>query len=191
MVDYVTRARGRRLAEVPVGFMVRRGLDRRQLRLRWRGERGGIVPPQGRARVDDRQGWSAPRSAGGRDAREDREATPGAHYRTLEAAHGVSHYTRIDAPATSAQKKRLSSVDGSALTATSIAGEEITGRLTTSPEGKAPFGGIKVETKSGWFAARPSGTEEIYKVYAESFAGEDHLKSLVAEARAMVDRAIG
>ncbi len=111
---------------------------------------------------------------------------PGEHYRELTAAFGTPYYTRIDAAATPEQKARLGKLSPEAVTASTLAGEQITGKLTKAPGNNAPIGGLKVMTANGWFAARPSGTENIYKIYAESFKDERHLKAIVAEAQQIV-----
>jgi phosphoglucomutase len=116
---------------------------------------------------------------------------PGEHYRELTAAFGTSHYTRIDAAATSEQKARLAKLSPNAVTAVTLAGDPITSKLTTAPGNNASIGGLKVVTASGWFAARPSGTENIYKVYAESFKDERHLQAIVAEAQEIVRHSLG
>ncbi|MCL2735444.1 MAG: phosphoglucomutase (alpha-D-glucose-1,6-bisphosphate-dependent) [Propionibacteriaceae bacterium] len=116
---------------------------------------------------------------------------PSAHYREIEAQFGVSSYARVDAPATREQKARLSRLSPADVTATSVAGEPVTAVMTTAPGNGAPIGGLKVATQNSWFAARPSGTENIYKIYAESFMGADHLAQVQAEAREVVDRALG
>ena len=109
---------------------------------------------------------------------------PGEHYRELTAEFGTPYYTRIDAPATPAQKARLAKLSPETVKASTLAGEPIIAKLTRAPGNGAPIGGLKVVTASGWFAARPSGTENIYKIYAESFGGQAHLDAIVAEARA-------
>ena len=116
---------------------------------------------------------------------------PSVHYRDLESRFGVSSYARADAPATREQKARLSHLSPADVTATDLAGEPITAILTNAPGNGAPIGGLKVTTENAWFAARPSGTENIYKIYAESFNGPDHLAQVQNEARAVVDRALG
>jgi phosphoglucomutase len=116
---------------------------------------------------------------------------PGEHYRELAAEFGASHYTRIDAPATPEQKARLRTLSPEAVREETLAGEPITAKLTQAPGNGAAIDGLKVVTASGWFAARPSGTENIYKIYAESFRGAEHLDALVSEAQALVDAAIG
>jgi phosphoglucomutase len=122
-------------------------------------------------------------------ARTDKD--PGEHYRELTAEFGAPHYTRLDAPATPAQKARLAKLSPEAVEASTLAGEPITARLTRAPGNGASIGGLKVVARGGWFAARPSGTENIYKIYAESFVDQAHLDTIVAEARAIVDRAMG
>ncbi|HKR34729.1 MAG TPA: phosphoglucomutase (alpha-D-glucose-1,6-bisphosphate-dependent) [Steroidobacteraceae bacterium] len=111
---------------------------------------------------------------------------PGEHYRELSAQFGASHYTRIDAAATPEQKARLANLSPAAVRASSLAGEPITAKLTRAPGNDAPIGGLKVVTDNGWFAARPSGTENLYKIYAESRRDEHHLQKLVAEAQQIV-----
>ncbi len=115
---------------------------------------------------------------------------PGEHYRDLTARFGQSFYTRIDAPATPAQKEALKKLSPSDVTAATLAGDAITARFTSAPGNHAPVGGLKVTTDSGWFAARPSGTEEIYKLYAESFRSEAHLREIVAEAQEIVKQSL-
>ncbi len=115
---------------------------------------------------------------------------PGRHYQNLTGQFGSPCYTRLDAPATREQKAAIRSLNPSAVKATSLAGEPITAKLTRAPGNDAPIGGLKVTTASGWFAARPSGTEDIYKIYAESFVDEAHLKRIVEEARQVVDDAL-
>jgi len=116
---------------------------------------------------------------------------PGEHYQELEAEFGRPFYTRIDAPATPDQKARLLSLSPEDVKEERLAGEPIVARLTRAPGNNAPIGGLKVATANGWFAARPSGTENIYKIYAESFRDAAHLDALVAEAQQLVDGAIG
>jgi len=116
---------------------------------------------------------------------------PGQHYQELAAEFGASSYTRIDAPATPAQKTRLQKLSSGDVKEQTLAGERITAKLTQAPGNKAAIGGLKIVTASGWFAARPSGTENIYKIYAESFKGAQHLDALVSEAQQLVNTAIG
>ena len=116
---------------------------------------------------------------------------PGEHYRELTAEFGAPAYTRIDAPATPEQKARLQKLSPEAVKEATLAGEPIIAKLTKAPGNRAPIGGLKVVSENGWFAARPSGTEHIYKIYAESFKGESHLKAIVKEAQEIVNNALG
>jgi phosphoglucomutase len=116
---------------------------------------------------------------------------PGEHYRELTAEFGTPYYTRIDAPATPEQKARLQQLSPEAVKESDLASEQITAKLTKAPGNGAPIGGLKVVAESGWFAARPSGTENIYKIYAESFKSESHLNAIVREAQGMVNNALG
>jgi phosphoglucomutase len=190
MIDRVAKSLGRPLAEVPVGF-------------KW------FVP----GLLDGTFGFGGEESAGASFLRFDGTVwttdkdgilldllaaeilattgkDPGVHYKELEAQHGAPLYTRIDAPATPAQKKLLSALSPDAVTAKALAGDVITSRLTRAPFGGAPIGGLKVTTEQGWFAARPSGTEDVYKIYAESFRDADHLGRIVEEAQQIVSLAI-
>jgi phosphoglucomutase len=115
---------------------------------------------------------------------------PGEHYRELTATFGAPVYARIDAPATPAQKASLQKLSPSAIQASSLAGESILAKLTNAPGNNAPIGGLKVVTQNGWFAARPSGTENVYKIYAESFQGDKHLQAILAEAHQIVSAAL-
>ena len=115
---------------------------------------------------------------------------PGEHYQQLAEQFGTPLYTRIDAPATPDQKARLGKLSAEAVTASTLAGEPITARLTHAPGNGAAMGGLKVVTKSGWFAARPSGTEDLYKIYAETFRDQAHLDNIVDEARQIVNTAL-
>jgi phosphoglucomutase len=116
--------------------------------------------------------------------------TPSQRYRELVAAHGEPAYERIDAPATPKQKAALGALTPDAVTATDLAGEPITAKLTAAPGNGAAIGGLKVTTDSAWFAARPSGTEDVYKIYAESFRGPEHLAQVQDEAKAVVSAAL-
>ena len=109
-------------------------------------------------------------------------------YHALTRELGEPRFTRIDAPATPEQKKLLSQLSPQNIKATQLAGEKIIRMITEAPGTKAAIGGLKVVTESGWFAARPSGTEDVYKIYAESFRGEDHLRQILEEAQALVRR---
>ena len=115
---------------------------------------------------------------------------PGEHYGDLTAKYGDPIYQRIDAAATPDQKAKLAKLSPVQVTAKELAGEPITAMLTEAPGNDAPIGGLKVTTENGWFAARPSGTEDVYKIYAESFKGDDHLKQIQTEAQSLVSAAI-
>ena len=115
---------------------------------------------------------------------------PGLHYQALEQEFGAPIYERIDAPASKEQKETLKKLNPEDITQTELAGEAITAKLSHAPGNKAAIGGLKVTTESGWFAARPSGTEDVYKIYAESFKGADHLKALQKDAQELVDQAL-
>jgi phosphoglucomutase len=117
--------------------------------------------------------------------------TPSQQYAKLTDRFGSSVYERIDAPATVEQKSRLGKLSADAVTASSLAGEPITAILTHAPGNGAALGGLKVETENAWFAARPSGTENVYKIYGESFNGTDHLRQVQQEAKALVDSVLG
>jgi len=115
---------------------------------------------------------------------------PGLHYKALEERFGSPVYERMDAPANREQKAKLSKLSPEAVKATELAGEAITAKLTNAPGNGAAIGGLKVVTANGWFAARPSGTEDVYKIYAESFKGQEHLKAIQSEAREIVSAAL-
>ncbi|HBU41744.1 MAG TPA: phosphoglucomutase, alpha-D-glucose phosphate-specific [Microbacterium sp.] len=117
--------------------------------------------------------------------------TPSQRYAELEEQFGSSAYQRVDAPATPAQKATLSKLSPESVTATELAGEPITAKLSHAPGNGAAIGGLKVQTESAWFAARPSGTEDVYKLYAESLKGEEHLREVQEQARAVVSAALG
>jgi phosphoglucomutase len=191
MIDRVAAATGRELVEVPVGF-------------KW------FVP----GLIDGSFGFGGEESAGASFLRMDGSVwttdkdgivlallaseilartgrSPSAHYADLVAEHGEPAYARIDAPATREQKAALSELSAADVSATSLAGEEITAKLTEAPGNGARIGGLKVTTSSAWFAARPSGTEDVYKIYAESFRGPDHLARVQEEAREVVAAALG
>jgi phosphoglucomutase len=190
MIDRVVEKLGRQLCEVPVGF-------------KW------FVP----GLVDGSYCFGGEESAGASFLRRDgtvwttdkdgpimdllaAEITactgknPGEHYRELTAEFGTPYYTRIDAPATPEQKASLQRLSPDAVKASDLAGEPITAKLTRAPGNQAPIGGLKVIAKSGWFAARPSGTENIYKIYAESFQSQSHLNAILSEAEEMVNSAL-
>ena len=115
---------------------------------------------------------------------------PGEHYREMAAEFGTPYYTRIDAPATSDERSRLEKLSPNAVKESNLAGERIIAKLTRAPGNNAPIGGLKVVAATGWFAARPSGTEDIYKIYAESFRDQAHLDAIVSEAQEIVNNAL-
>jgi phosphoglucomutase len=191
MIDRVAAALGKPMVEVPVGF-------------KW------FVP----GLIDGSFGFGGEESAGASFLRTDGTTwttdkdgiilallaseilaktgrTPSEHYADLVAEHGDPAYARIDAPATREQKAKLGALSADDVTATELAGEPITAKLTEAPGNHAKIGGLKVVTESAWFAARPSGTEDVYKIYAESFRGPEHLAEVQAEAKKVVDAALG
>ncbi|GAB3792872.1 phosphoglucomutase (alpha-D-glucose-1,6-bisphosphate-dependent) [Nocardioides ungokensis] len=191
MIDRVAASLGKPMVEVPVGF-------------KW------FVP----GLIDGSFGFGGEESAGASFLRTDGSTwttdkdgillallaseilattgkTPSEHYAALVAEHGDPAYARIDAPADRAQKAKLAALSPDDVKATSLAGEEITAKLTEAPGNGAKIGGLKVVTESAWFAARPSGTEDVYKIYAESFKGPDHLAQVQDEAREVVSAALG
>ncbi|MCU0483939.1 MAG: phosphoglucomutase (alpha-D-glucose-1,6-bisphosphate-dependent) [Chloroflexi bacterium] len=191
MIDRVVADLGRRLLEVPVGFkwFVAGLLDGS---VGFGGEESAgasFLRRDGTAWTTDKDGIIACLLAAELTARSGRD--PGSAYRELTDRFGAPAYRRIDAPATPAQKAVLGKLSPEAVTATELAGDPITEILTAAPGNGAPIGGLKVSTGQGWFAARPSGTEDVYKVYAESFRGEGHLARMVEEATALVATALG
>ena len=191
MIDRVATDLGRRLDEVPVGF-------------KW------FVP----GLIDGSIGFGGEESAGASFLRKrgtvwttDKDGillcllaseilavtgkTPSQLYVELTAKHGSPAYARVDAPATKEQKAKLGKLSPEDVKADTVAGEKITGRLVTAPSNGAAIGGLKVTTENAWFAARPSGTEDVYKIYAESFRGPEHLATVQAEAREVVSAALG
>ncbi len=190
MIDRVAARLKRRLIEVPAGFkwFVDGLIDgsvgfcgeessgatflRRDGSV-WTTDKDGLVPNLLAAEITARTG-----------------SDPGERYRALTADFGASYYTRMDAPATPEQKAKLAKLSPEAVTRSMLAGEPISAKLTKAPGNDAPIGGLKVVAPSGWFAARPSGTENIYKIYAESFKGEAHLDSIVSEAQEIVNGAL-
>jgi phosphoglucomutase len=117
-------------------------------------------------------------------------STPSQRYNALAGKYGAPTYARIDAPADREQKARLAKLSPEQVTATELAGEPITAKLTTAPGNGAPLGGLKVTTENAWFAARPSGTEDVYKIYAESFKGPEHLAEVQEAAKEVVNKVI-
>ena len=115
---------------------------------------------------------------------------PGEHFQEISAQFGTPYYTRLDVPASTEQKAKLDKLSPEAVREADLAGEPITARLTRAPGNDAPIGGLKVVAAGGWFAARPSGTENLYKIYAESLKGQEHLNTIVEEAREIVNNAL-
>ena len=190
MIDRVAKKLGRRLVEVPVGFKwfvdgllsgdVGFGGEEsagasflRRDGTVWTTDKDGIVPDLLAAEITARTGKD-----------------PGELYGALAAEFGAPVYVRVDAPATPDEKTRLGKLSPEAVVASTLAGEAITAKLTRAPGNDAPIGGLKVVAANGWFAARPSGTENIYKIYAESFRGREHLDTILAEAQAIVNAAL-
>jgi phosphoglucomutase len=191
MIDRVTDGAKRHLAEVPVGFKwFAQPLFEGTVCFGGEESAGAsFLRRDGTVWTTDKDGLIMALLAAEITARTGKD--PGEHYRALEARYGAPHYTRIDAPATPQQKVRLQKLSPEAVTATSLAGEPIVNTLTRAPENGAPIDGLKVVAASGWFAARPSGTEDIYKIYAESFKSRAHLDEIVSEAQRIVDAALG
>jgi phosphoglucomutase len=181
---------GRRLNEVPVGFKwFVPGLFDGSCCFGGEESAGAsFVRLDGSAWTTDKDGLIMNLLAAEITARTGKD--PGDHYRDLTAQFGTPFYARIDAPATPEQKARLRALTPEAVTASGLAGEPIVAKLTCAPGDNAPIGGLKVVTSSGWFAARPSGTENIYKIYAESFTGQSHLNAILAEAEGIVNNAL-
>jgi phosphoglucomutase len=190
MIDRVVGKLGRRLAEVPVGFKYfaphlfdgsycfggEESAGASFLRLDgkvWTTDKDGILMDLLAAEITARTGKD-----------------PGEHFQALVAEFGMPYYTRIDAPATPEQKARLEKLSPESVKESDLAGEPIIAKLTRAPGNNEPIGGLKVVTANGWFAARPSGTENLYKVYAESFRDQKHLETIVAEAQSIVLRAL-
>ena len=191
MIDRVVEQLGRRLAEVPVGFKwFSLGLQDGSYCFGGEESAGAsFLRHDGTVWTTDKDGLIMGLLAAEITARTGKD--PGEHYRELTAEFGTPYYTRIDAPATPEQKARLARLSPEAVQASTIAGDPIIATLIRAPGNGAPIGGLKVVARRGWFAARPSGTEHLYKIYAESFVDQSHLDAIVAEARAIVDRAMG
>lgn len=190
MIDRVAEKLGRRLHEVPVGFKwFAPGLFDGSLGFGGEESAGAsFLRIDGSVWTTDKDGLIPALLAGEIVAKTGRD--PGEHYKALADEYGHAAEARVEAPANTAQKKALSKLSPEQITSTELAGEKIESIITNAPGNNAAIGGIKVSSKSGWFAARPSGTEDIYKIYAESFKGKDHLKLLIAEAQTIVDKAI-
>jgi phosphoglucomutase len=190
MIDRVVAAAGRRLLEVPVGFkwFAPGMLDGSVCFGGEESAGASFLRRDGTVWTTDKDGIILALLAAEITARTGKE--PGQYYWDLTTQFGTPHYTRIDAPATPEQKARLAKLSPDAVRATSLAGEPITAKLTRAPGNDAPIGGLKVVTNNCWFAARPSGTENLYKIYAESCHDTRHLQMLVAEAQQIVSEAL-
>ncbi|MCI2957154.1 phosphoglucomutase (alpha-D-glucose-1,6-bisphosphate-dependent) [Agromyces atrinae] len=191
MIDRVAASLGRELVEVPVGFkwFVPGLLDGT---VAFGGEESAgasFLRFDGGVWTTDKDGILLCLLAA--EIRAVTGKTPSELYAELVAEFGDPAYERVDAPATREQKAALGKLDGDAIAATELAGEPITAKLSKAPGNGAALGGVKVQTADAWFAARPSGTEDVYKIYAESFRGPDHLREVQAEAKAIVDAALG
>jgi len=191
MINHVAADLGRTLVEVPVGFKwFVPGLRTGEVAFGGEESAGAsFLALDGSTWTTDKDGIllallaSEIRGVTGR--------SPSEHYADLTARHGTPAYARVDAPASREQKAKLAKLDPSAVSATELAGEPITAKLTRAPGNDAPVGGLKVTTESAWFAARPSGTEDVYKIYAESFRGPEHLAQVQEAAREVVSAALG
>jgi phosphoglucomutase len=190
MIDRVVAARGRTLAEMPVGFKwFAPGLCDGSCCFGGEESAGAsFLRRDGTVWTTDKDGPIMNLLAAEITARTGRD--PGEHYVALTAEFGAPAYIRIDAAATSEQKAQLAALSPDAVTEPELAGDPITDKITRAPANDAAIGGLKVTTRNGWFAARPSGTEAVYKIYAESFTGKAHLDRLVTEAQAMVNNAL-
>ena len=192
MIDRVAADLGRTLLEVPVGLQVVRARAARRLRgLRRRGvgRRQRSCASTARVWTTDKDGILLALLASEILAATGK--TPSQHYAELIARHGDPAYARIDAAAIARGEGHAGALSPEDVTAETLAGEPITGKLTAAPGNGAKIGGLKVTTESAWFAARPSGTEDVYKIYAESFRGADHLAEVQAEAKDVVSAALG
>jgi len=190
MIDRVVRKLGRELREVPVGFKwFVSGLVDGSFCVGGEESAGAsFLRRDGTVWTTDKDGPIMDLLAAEIMARTGKD--PGEHYRELTTEFGTPYYTRIDAPATPEQKAKLQKLSPEAVKESDLAGEPITAKLTKAPGNQAPIGGLKVVAENGWFAARPSGTENIYKIYAESFKSASHLNAIVSEAQEMVNNAL-
>lgn len=191
MIDRVAAGLGKPMVEVPVGFKwFVPGLVDGSFGFGGEESAGAsFLRTEGTTWTTDKDGLILALLASEIQGRTGR--SPSEHYADLVAEHGDPAYARIDAPADRAQKAALGALSPDAVAATTLAGEEITAKLTEAPGNGARIGGLKVTTESAWFAARPSGTEDVYKIYAESFRGADHLAQVQDEAREVVSAALG
>jgi phosphoglucomutase len=190
LIDRVVASLGRRLYEVPVGFkwFVAGLLDGSCCFGGEESAGASFLRHDGTVWTTDKDGLIMDLLAVEITARTGKD--PGEHYRALTADLGTPYYTRLDVATTPALKARLGTLAPEAVKASALAGQPIVARLTRAPGNDAPIGGLKVVSRSGWFAARPSGTENVYKIYAESFESPAHLDAIVAEARAIVDETL-
>jgi len=190
LIDRVVSKLGRRLAEVPVGFKYFAPglLDGSYCFGGEESAGASFLRQDGKVWTTDKDGILMDLLAAEITARTGKD--PGEHFQALVAEFGLPYYTRIDAPATPEQKARLEKLSPESVKESDLAGEPITAKLTRAPGNNEPIGGLKVVTANGWFAARPSGTENLYKVYAESFRDQKHLETIVAEAQSIVLRAL-
>jgi phosphoglucomutase len=191
VIDRVAQSLGRRLYEVPVGFKwFSPGLFDGSLGFGGEESAGAsFLRQDGTVWTTDKDGIILCLLAAEITARTGKD--PGAHYRELESQFGKSFYVRLDQPATPAQKAKLAKLCPDDVKETALADEPIVGKFTRAPGNDAAIGGLKVSTQTGWFAARPSGTENIYKIYAESLTSQAHLDAIVNEAKQLVTRALG
>jgi phosphoglucomutase len=190
MIDRVVNKLGRKLVEVPVGFKwFAPGLFDGTCCFGGEESAGAsFLRRDGTVWTTDKDGIIMDLLAAEITATTGKD--PGEHFRALVEEFGMPYYTRIDAPASPEQKAKLAKLSPESVKESTLGGEPITAKLTRAPGNDAPIGGLKVVTASGWFAARPSGTENIYKIYAESFKDEAHLEAIVAEAQQIVDNAL-
>jgi phosphoglucomutase len=190
LIDRVVAKAGRRLREVPVGFKwFAPGLFDGSICFGGEESAGAsFLRRDGTVWTTDKDGPIMDLLAAEITARTGKD--PGEHFADITAEFGAPYYTRIDAAATPEQKLRLQRLAPEAVRESTLAGEPILAKLTRAPGNDAPIGGLKVVTANGWFAARPSGTENIYKIYAESFRNQQHLENIVQEAQALVSNAL-
>jgi phosphoglucomutase len=190
MIDRVVAAAGRRMTEVPVGFkwFVPGLLDGSVVFGGEESAGASFLRFDGSVWTTDKDGILLALLASEILAATGK--SPSAHYAELTQEFGDPAYARVDAPATREEKARLAALAPEDVVAQTLAGDPITARLTEAPGNGAPIGGLKVTTEHAWFAARPSGTEDVYKIYAESFKGPDHLAQVQSEARDVVSAAL-
>jgi phosphoglucomutase len=190
LIDRAVRDLGRRVTEVPVGFKwFAPGLFDGSICFGGEESAGAsFLRRDGTVWTTDKDGPIMDLLAAEITARTGRD--PGEHYQAMTAKFGTPYYTRLDAPATPEQKALLAKLSPEAVKEAELAGEPITAKLTRAPGNNAAIGGLKVVTANGWFAARPSGTENVYKIYAESFKDQAHLDAIVREARQIVSNAL-